>query len=183
MIFGLWGSGWRDTGSQRGSARGCCRDGGGTVTGGCPGAQQCLGCSWRGMLQLSPVWGFALVVPGLYGCAVQPRVPAQLGEGAAGWGGSGELRLVCSTFCAPGLVIPLAHPTLQSHFMQNHHRSQVCRNQQEGLKAPCTETMVVSGSVLHWDTSLTPNPGGEKKFNKTWEMNWDVWVPQITEHC
>lgn len=68
---------------------------------------------------LSPSFGFALGVAGPYGCAMQPAVPARLGEGAVGWGGRGELRLVGSAFCAPGLVIPLACPALQSHFKQN----------------------------------------------------------------
>lgn len=36
---------------------------------------------------------------------MQLRVPAKLEEDAKGQAGNGELRLVGSAFCAPGLVI------------------------------------------------------------------------------
>jgi len=123
--------------------------------------------------------------PGL--CCGCSRCPCQAGRGcdaAAGWRGSGELNLVGSAWDAPGLVVPLARgregkpprsSRLQSHLKWNHRRSWVHKNWSEGLKAPSTETAVVNGSVLHRDTSLTPNAGGGKMLNNTtWETNGDT---------
>lgn len=82
------------------------------MTGGCPGAQLCLGCSWQGCDDQVPSGN----LPRRF--LVRMAVPRSL-VSLPSWERvqqDGEVGRVGSVFCDPGLVIPLTHPTLQSHF-------------------------------------------------------------------